>query len=128
MEKTYAQALWILIDTGTEPKKAIHALHDHLVREGRQALMPKIATAFKKLADLRSAAGSLVLTVADKRDEHKAHKEIAHVLKQLKIKDAPIETVVDETLIGGWRLEGRDHLVDESHKKHLLALYTAATT
>jgi len=31
--------------------------------------------------------------------------------------------VVDESLIGGWRLEGKETLVDASYKRELLELF-----
>ena len=34
---------------------------------------------------------------------------------------------VDDSLIGGWRLEGRERLIDASYKELLLSIYNRAT-
>ncbi len=128
MEKAYAQALWQLIEGGMEPSKAVHAIHTQLEAQGRQELMPRIARAFERLAERMHARDTITLTVADKAHEHAAHKEAAASLSKIGIESTPIETRVDHSLIGGWRMEGREHLVDASHKKHLLAIYRAATS
>ena len=128
MEKAYAQALWQLIEGGMEPSKAVHAIHTQLEAQGRQELMPRIARAFERLAERVHARDTVTLTVADKAHEHTAHKAATATLKDLGIDAAEIETRVDHSLVGGWRIEGREHLVDASHKKHLLAIYHATTS
>lgn len=127
MEKAYAQALWQMIGREMDPKKAVHAIHAQLQAQGRQELMPRIAKAFKRLAARERTRDTVTLTIADKAHEHAAHKEAATTLEKLDIKTEDVETHVDHSLIGGWRVEGREHLVDASYKKHLLAIYTATT-
>jgi len=130
MEKAYAQALWQMIESGMEPAKAVQAIHAQLQAQGREALMPRIARSFEHLAARESARDTITLTVADKAHEHTAHKEASAHVATLGRSDLPksqIEVKVDPTLIGGWRLEGQEHLVDASYKKHLLAIYNAAT-
>ncbi|MBI5003475.1 F0F1 ATP synthase subunit delta [Candidatus Kaiserbacteria bacterium] len=127
MEKAYAQALWNTIAGGMDPKKSVHAVHKILETEGRTELMPRIARAFERLAAREHSRNTVTLTVAHKRDEAQSRQEAAEALKELGADAHTLETYVDDSLIGGWRLEGREHLVDESYKKHLLAIYTAAT-
>ena len=127
METAYAQALWIVIEKGTPHAEAVRALHAKLKSEGREALLPRIAKAFERLGLSLNNRNTIVLTVADKAHEHTAIKAVAPELAKLGIDEKDIVVNVDHTLIGGWRLEGHETLVDSSYKKHLLALYAAAT-
>jgi len=127
MENAYAQALWRTVENGMAPKKAVEALHEALMRTGRTALMPRIAHSFARLAARESGKDRLVLSVAREKDERKAKAAAKEVLAQLGAKAGEMEVAVDESLIGGWRLEGREILHDASWKKDLLSIYNRAT-
>ena len=89
--------------------------------------MPRVAKAFERLAARESARNTVTLTIADKTHEHTAHKEAGAILAKLGLAESPVKTHIDDSLIGGWRIEGNEHLIDASHKKHLLAIYNLAT-
>ncbi len=134
MENAYAQALWKMLQNGPsdgrqgmKPKEALHALHESLMRSGRQGLLPKIGRAFAKIAERDQARTNIVLTVAREKDEHTAQKEAKDILSKMNIDSVDVTGRVDDSLIGGWRLEGRERLVDASFKKQLLTLYNRAT-
>lgn len=118
METSYAQALYEAIAGGTEPAKAVRALAERLTREGRTALMPRVAKAFRRVAEREGAKGRIALYVAREHDAHKAQEAAAKYAAVAKH-----DVHVDETLIGGWRLEHQDRLVDASYKKHLLDIF-----
>lgn len=118
MEQTYAQALYEAIAKGIEPAKAIHALAARLKREGRSALIPRVARAFERVAQREGARSRTVLYVAREKDAAKAQQAAAEYAKTQKH-----DVRVDETLIGGWRLEHEDRLVDVSYKSYLLELF-----
>ncbi len=126
METSYAQALWKMIAGGMAPGKAVHALRDKLVADGRQELLPRIGKAFARIAETELKRSGAFLTVARESDARTAEKEAKEVLAKLKIESKSLKTVVDDSLIGGWRLEAGDHLVDASHKKQLLDIYNKA--
>ena len=127
METAYAQALWKMVEGGMTPAKAVHALRDTLKAHGREALLPRIARAFARIAEREAKKTDVVLTVAREKDERRAHKEIKESLSRIGVEAKGLKTQVDDTLIGGWRLEGREHLVDASYKKQLLELFSRAT-
>lgn len=127
MEKSYAQALWYVVEKGTAPAEAVHALREALVRSGREALMPRIAKAFAILAQRESEKKDVVLMVAREGDERAAHKDAKRVLAELGMDVQDLKTRVDDSLIGGWRLEGSEMLVDQSYKSELLSMYNRAT-
>lgn len=117
MEKFYAQALWRAIEKGSTPKDAVASLATLLKREGREELMPRIKRAFMRLVQ-REKALRPRLYVAHKKDEKHAREESgAH--------DA--EILIDEALVGGWRLETAEELFDKSFKNHLLSIYSNVT-
>jgi F0F1-type ATP synthase delta subunit len=127
MERMYAQALWEMAEKGMEPKKAVSALYEHLKLRGREALMPRIAKAFERLAARDDGKNTVTLTVAHEKDAHKAKSHIRDMLKKFQVAEADVAIRLDGSLIGGWRLEGKESLVDASFKKSLLEMYNRAT-
>ena len=128
MEKAYAQALWQLVSNGMEARAAVHAIHDRLKKEGRAILMPRVAHAFAQIAERESKKTDYTLTVAREKDLAHAKKEILTYTSEMGIEVADLKTQVDDSLIGGWRLEGNERLVDVSYKKRLLDLYNGVTS
>lgn len=126
LEHSYAKALERSVTAGKSPKEAVSALHAILERRGRLALFPRIARAFTRIAQQGKEKNTITLSVAPSHAIH-ANKEAKDVLTSLKIDAEEMETKTDETLIGGWRLEGREHLYDASFKKHLLSIYNRIT-
>ena len=127
MENEYAQAVWAMVEKGKAPHEAVAALKKMLESRGRSALMPKIARAFKRLAAREANRNTFTLTVAREKDAKTAVREVEKALTQLKISDVDVIESVDDSLIGGWRLEGRGLLIDNSWKKSLLSIYNRVT-
>jgi len=130
MEKEYAQALWEMIKRGTTPQKAVHALRESLAEHKREALLPRIARALERLAQREAATSDVTLTVAresDARTAHRAAMEALSAHSNLRVESHDLKTRVDDTIIGGWRLEGRETLIDASYKRQLLDLYGRVT-
>jgi|SRR6185312_6441163 len=126
MEQAYAQALWQMIESGMEPKKALHALVETLKSHGREALLPRISRAFSRLAERETRKKAIIVSVAREKDAHGATREAKRVLDEIGADAKDIEVKIDESLIGGWRLEGKGILVDNSFKKSLLDMYNRA--
>ena len=116
MEKLYAQALWKSVENGLPPKEVVESLAKLLKKQGRSDLMPRISRAFRRLAAAHNGNRTRIF-VAHERDAK-------HALNVSGVEEADI--CIDETLIGGWRLEGNNEVVDRSFKKHLLDIYSNA--
>lgn len=114
----YAHALIRLIAGGETPGKAVQKTHELLIRQKREHMFPQIARAFARIMQKEEMKHREVLLVARKHDEARARKETG-------AKNA--ELVLDETLIGGWRLEAKGMLEDASWKSALLDIYKAVT-
>ncbi|MDO8514850.1 MAG: F0F1 ATP synthase subunit delta [bacterium] len=127
METAYAMALWKMVAEGMDAKKAVHALIDVLAKNGRSSLTPRIARAFLRIAQRQLRKDAATLTVARDKDERYAKAAVKDVLEELGIVSKDLKTQVDDTLIGGWRLEAKGTLVDASYKKQLIELYNRST-
>ncbi len=117
MENAYAQALWKAVESGKDPKSAVSTVVKMLEAQGRSDLLPRIVRALKRL-EAKEKNSRTKLYVAREQDA-------AHARHESGAKDA--EVLVDKTLIGGWRLEGKGTLVDNSFKNRLLDIYNKAT-
>ena len=126
MEEAYAQALWDIVERGMQPQKAVELLHRSITARGRQGLMGGIARALQRLADRTEKAEGITLTVAREKDLHTARHKAKEAFSSVA-ENGHMKETVDESLIGGWRLEGKGVLVDESFKKQLMTLYNRAT-
>jgi F0F1-type ATP synthase delta subunit len=118
MEKLYAQALWKAIENGRSPKDAVESLAKLLKKQGRLDLMSKISRAFVRLAEANRGNRSRIFVAKQ--------KDAPHALAASGMSEADV--CVDESLIGGWRLEGGNEVVDRSFKKYLLDIYTSSIT
>lgn len=127
MEKTYAQVLWNLVSNGSTPHSAVGAIKAKLQADGRAALLPRVARAFARLAEREEGRSTIVLTVAREKDERHAKSAAKEVLAKLGAEADGLKTQVDDSIIGGWRLEGRGMLVDNSYKSTLLNIYNQVT-
>lgn len=123
METAYAQALWKMVEDGMEPKKAVHALHAELTKTGRASLMRRILRAFERIAERELRKEQATLTVAREHDERHAKSAVKEVLAELEVESKDLKTLIDDTIIGGWRLEAKGTLIDRSYKKQLMELY-----
>jgi F0F1-type ATP synthase delta subunit len=127
MEHAYAQALQRAVENGMTPHAAVKRIKELLGNEGRLGLLPRVARAFAHLSERERSRNDVVLTVAREKDERGAKGEVRDILGSLKADADSLRTQVDDSLIGGWRLEGRGTLVDRSHKAQLLDIYHRVT-
>jgi len=127
MEKTYAQVLLSLVSNGSTPHAAVGAIKAKLQADGRSALLPRVARAFARLSEREAGRNTVVLTVAREKDERHAKSAAKEILAQLGADADGLKTQVDDSIIGGWRLEGRGMLVDNSYKSTLLNIYNQVT-
>ena len=118
MEKTYAQALWKSVENGISPKEAVASLVHVLKMQGRAELVPRILRALRRLAEQHAQKRARIYVAHE--------KDARHALKKSGVAQADV--CVDTSLIGGWRLESAETLVDTSFKKQLLDIYSKTTS
>ncbi len=127
MEQAYAQALWKMIEAGRPPQSAVKSVHGALEARGRLGLLPRISRAFSRIANRAIARDNVVIYVAREKDAKHVLKEAAPIFAETGIEAKNVEIRIDENCIGGWRLEGKEALYDNSYKKHLLSVYNRVT-
>lgn len=118
MENGYAGALMRLIEKGVSPKEAVGSIERALRLRGRVLLLPRVGRAFARMSAQKVTKSQSLITVARAEDEEVARKASGFT-------EAVVH--IDPSIIGGWRAERADTLVDASYKKHLLAIYNRAT-
>jgi F0F1-type ATP synthase delta subunit len=123
----YAQALYQMLKEGMRPKEAVAKLRAVLRRQGRERLLSRIEHAFARIATRNEKKNTVTLSIARAKDKRKAQSAVKGLLKEMGISSKELAVEIDESLIGGWRLEGRERLVDASFKKDLLSLYNRVT-
>jgi F0F1-type ATP synthase delta subunit len=124
MPEVYAQVLVKMVDKGEAPYVAVHKLQENLAEHGRSALLPKIARAFERLMQKRAQKTDTRLFVARDDDARHAKNEAEHALGNAH---EHMSVHTDASLIGGWRVEAGEKLVDMSYKKQLLSIFNRAT-
>lgn len=124
MPEVYAQVLVKMIDKGVAPHAAVQKLHENLTEHGRGALFLKIARAFERLMQKRNQKTNVRLFVAKQDDARHAKSEAEHALGSVH---EHMQVHTDSSLIGGWRVESGEKLVDMSYKKQLLSIFNRAT-
>jgi len=110
------------------PAKAVHELFELLKHTGREALMPRIAKAFARIAEREGAKQAMTISVAREKDERHAKSVAKEVLAKLGVEAKELLVRVDDSLIGGWRAEGREVLVDRSYKRRLVDLFNKSVS
>ena len=120
MDKEYALALARSIQDGTDEEKLVAGLVAHLKSEGRMKLLPGILRELKAL-DARNAKSGSVIEVA-------SEGEVAGALESAKAAGIDVvDTMVNPSLIKGWRVRSNGTLTDRSAKQALVDLYQKIT-
>ena len=106
--------------TAAEPK-AIRSLFDLLLERERIALFPRIATAYVDLVERRAGIVKGTITTA-KEISAKGREELVRQLETSSGKKIRATFAVDESLIGGAKVQIGDRLIDSSLKAQLAEL------
>lgn len=123
---TYAAALVRSLEDKSPDQVEVHLgnLEALLKRRGKDNLLPRIAKHLEKMLKDAECTGTLTLALSTEADHEKLKKEIDTVAAQIAPEEERlIATEVDERLVGGFRLQSRNALYDNTHKKHLLQLF-----
>ena len=127
MPAEYAHALYQSL-TGITDESVISARVASLVqvlkKAGKLKALPAIMREFMRI-HARTTAVQPVLMVARAADVPGAQRALAARVPEAAA--TTIETVIDDTLIGGGGYVYRDNLIDTSYKAALLALYHRIT-
>jgi F0F1-type ATP synthase delta subunit len=122
MLNTYVTALVAELHTESDTTAALKNLRESMEARGHVALYPRVLRA--TLRRLEAAPAPVTVRVARAEDVAAHTKAIAGALHTLSTPaDATPEVVIDETLIGGFRVEHNHRVVDATYKNALISLY-----
>ncbi|MDB5187521.1 MAG: hypothetical protein JWO50_41 [Candidatus Kaiserbacteria bacterium] len=123
MENAYAQVIWRLVAGGNTAHAAITKVEEHLKQTGRLGLLPRVMHSLARIAQSQASRSSSIVVAKKEDAAHAAHEAgNTHAIQD------QLQTRVDPSLIGGWRLETPELLIDTSYKKALLEIYRKATS
>lgn len=127
--QNYAQALRDLIrDTDVSKHEGISdTFIAVLKKKGHISLLPTILKEFEKYRMRDLDTKRVILTVAKSEDAEKYKSEASKYVATLD-NEEHIGVKVDKRLIGGFKLESGDMVVDGSYKRRLLNLYREIIT
>ena len=123
----YAAALVHMVQKGATPHAAVQSLAHYLELRGMKNIYKRLPAFLSRLEAAHKGKNDVVLSVAQAHAGAHAKKEAQEHLASFGIEAHDVHVREDESLIGGWRLQGRGLVVDNSFKKHLLSFYEKLT-
>lgn len=126
LEEAYATAIYHAHMKGIDETKLLSRLIALLKKRGHLKLLPKICRHLKGLQVKDLRRNTAAVRVAKEAHTSRYKKEIDNACKKLGITETAV--VIDDTLIGGYVVEGNNTLIDASYKDILLQLYKKVST
>ncbi len=126
MKAAYVTAVTNLLTTGSEPESILRGLKQTLETRGHTQLYRPVLEETARVLAERSKKQAPKLTLARTSDETKLAATIADAMRTLGVSENPIPRV-DDSIIGGFKLEHNHRQLDQSYKTALLTLYRAIT-
>lgn len=127
MKKNYVQAILQLLREGKDIDTVLSSLSTTLHKKGHQKLHEGILSDVSVELVRNEAQKGAQITLARATDMEAYQNAIQDALTQLHAAQAPVRTVVDPTLIGGFTAEYANTRIDRSYKEKLVSLYRSIT-
>ena len=125
MKNNYIEAVLEMIEAGKESKEVLAGLKKTLATRGHERLYAPVLRGVARVLESKEAA-AVEVVVAKEADAKAFATAINEALQELSITEKPTVTV-DETVIGGFVVEGRTQRFDASYKTKLVQLYRKIT-
>ena len=117
-----AQAIYLASKEAKEEKQFLHKVIQFLVKKRLLAKAPLILSSLDKIINDQNKIVVAKITSADKIDET-TNKEIAGILmKRYSAKEVNFIEILDEKLLGGYKIEVNDEVIDLTIKNKLKKL------
>ena len=127
----YAEALYEALKGKNEKEAGVVSAHFHasIKVRGHAGLLKLIPAELSRIAERERAKNEVYLVTATASSHAKWSHAYDHYEKEGIV---PVNSVrrdvVDETIIGGFQIRGKNILIDSSYKKALVDLYQKITT
>lgn len=125
---TYAQALYALLKDASKAQASgyIDNLRGLLKKRGHEQLYPKIVARLEAFVTQEHDTASRI-SVAKESDIAEFKDEILNTAREMGLQGQTLTPSIDDTLVGGFRIESTDKLYDASYKRALLDMYRKLT-
>lgn len=118
----YSIAVYTAIKNGVKPAEALKRLTDILARQGHSALYPRILKTLERSLEKEEGKDTMTVRIAREKDAKTYKSEIA-AFREAQGLSGEEEVIVDETIVGGYVLEGKGARTDASYKTSLISIY-----
>lgn len=124
-KKEYARAVHETLGSreGKEESKIAESLLRVIRFRGDQKLLPSIILELQTLDSDEKDSDVPTLVIAREGDEGVLEEEIRKDREAFGFKSTKCRVRIDDSIIGGYRLESKDQLIDRTHKRALLEMY-----
>jgi F0F1-type ATP synthase delta subunit len=129
MKGQYAQAFLEVVKSGMSAEAALAGLRSALIKKNHTKLLAPVLLEVVRVLEAEKFANQALVRTAKLTDGTALKSQIKAALSELGVaKDTPVQTKVDETLIGGFvaTFDYKEH--DQSYKKALTNLYKSITS
>lgn len=120
--KDYIQATYEVLQGKDDSKQVLHALEEYLRKRGLTKMYPQILRGLQEKILRKNKYGIPKVVVAREKDLQTFTTDIASALERLGT-GGEHETVVDQSVIGGFIVRGAREQIDKSYKTKLLHAY-----
>lgn len=122
--RDYITASAQLIESGTDIETVLSGLKRTLTRRGHERLLPRVLSGLRAHLDAHTIDDAYTVVVAREKDRETFSQEIDAMRGEKEVH----ATHVDDRIVGGYILEGKDTIIDASYKTALRALYNRIIT
>ena len=128
MKAQYSQAFLEVVKDGMSVEAALAGLRLALEKKNHTKLLAPVLLEVVRVLEAEKFTNQAVVKVARHTDNTALKSHIKAALLELGVtKDTPVQTVVDETLVGGFvaTFDYKEH--DQTYKNALKSLYESIT-
>lgn len=128
MKTSYSQAFLEVVKSGMPVETALSGLRAALIKKNHSKLLAPVLFEVLRVLEAEKSTNQVVVKTARPADKVTFKADIQAAFLKLGVaKDTPVQTLVDETLVGGFvaTFDYKEH--DQSYKKALTNLFTAIT-
>ena len=126
MKDSYLQAVLALLNEGKDPKEVVAGLKKTMQLHGHEPLLRSVLKGVIRVLEA-GRHDRTKITVARESDAKKHAEAIKRAMSEVGTTAEDSDTIIDETIIGGFVVEANAQIVDASYKHKLLYLYQNLT-
>ncbi len=127
LARKYAQALYNKAhEKGARQESVAKDFIELMRARGQLKLLSPVLSEYRKIVETASRRSRVIARVAKEKDVRTYHDEIEKVLKDMGIDEKP-ERIIDESVVGGVRIESHGAIYDRTYRRGLLELFRQIT-